>query len=73
MMPGVIAIEHGAWYDPDENSVDRGGKRQCPNQGRDVSGSCVLHEYGFGSGSENNVIGSAVPMGRFGRPIEYQT
>ena len=27
-MPGVVDIPEGAWYDPDENGVDRGG---CPN------------------------------------------
>jgi anaerobic selenocysteine-containing dehydrogenase len=24
-MPGVIDIPQGAWFDPDENGVDRGG------------------------------------------------
>jgi anaerobic dimethyl sulfoxide reductase subunit A len=24
-MPGVVDIPQGAWYDPDENGVDRGG------------------------------------------------
>jgi len=27
-MPGVVNIPQGAWYDPDENGIDRGG---CPN------------------------------------------
>ncbi len=25
LMPGVVQVESGAWYDPDENGVDRGG------------------------------------------------
>jgi anaerobic dimethyl sulfoxide reductase subunit A len=25
MMPGVVDIPQGAWYDPDEDGVDRGG------------------------------------------------
>ncbi len=28
IMPGVVAIFEGAWYDPDENGIDRGG---CAN------------------------------------------
>jgi len=28
IMPGVVDIPEGAWYDPDENSIDKGG---CPN------------------------------------------
>jgi len=27
-MPGVVDVPHGAWYDPDEKGVDKGG---CPN------------------------------------------
>ncbi|MFC1980972.1 molybdopterin-dependent oxidoreductase [Chloroflexota bacterium] len=25
IMPGVVDVPHGAWYDPDENGLDRGG------------------------------------------------
>ena len=25
IMPGVVDIPQGAWYDPDENGLDRGG------------------------------------------------
>jgi len=28
MMPGVVDVPHGAWYNPDEKGVDRGG---CAN------------------------------------------
>ncbi len=28
IMPGVVDIPQGAWHDPDENGVDRGG---CAN------------------------------------------
>jgi len=28
ILQGVVTIPEGAWYDPDENGVDRGG---CPN------------------------------------------
>ncbi|MFO7962331.1 MAG: molybdopterin-dependent oxidoreductase [Desulfobacterales bacterium] len=28
IMPGVVDIPEGAWYDPDENGIDHGG---CPN------------------------------------------
>ncbi|MFC1864550.1 molybdopterin-dependent oxidoreductase [Chloroflexota bacterium] len=28
IMPGVVCIYEGAWYDPDENGIDHGG---CPN------------------------------------------
>ena len=25
IMPGVVQVESGAWYNPDENGIDRGG------------------------------------------------
>jgi anaerobic dimethyl sulfoxide reductase subunit A len=28
ILPGVVALGEGAWYNPDENGIDRGG---CPN------------------------------------------
>ena len=44
IMPGVVEVPHGAWYDPDEKGVDRGG---CANvltsEKRSPSGSYALN------------------------------
>jgi len=48
ILPGVVDVPEGAWYDPDERGVDRGG---CPNiltrdktspGGGFVSSSCLV-------------------------------
>ena len=42
IMPGVVDVPHGAWYDPDENGLDRGG---CPN---------VLTKHAYSPGGATN-------------------
>jgi len=44
IMPGVVEVPHGSWYDPDEKGVDRGG---CANvltgEAKSPSGSFALN------------------------------
>ena len=41
IIPGVVAVTEGAWYDPDETGIDRGG---CPN-------TLTLDDYSPGGAS----------------------
>ena len=48
IMPGVVCIPQGAWYDPDENGVDRGGnpnvlmRAQHSPGGAFVTNTCLV-------------------------------
>jgi anaerobic dimethyl sulfoxide reductase subunit A len=40
IMPGVVEIPEGAWYDPDENGVDRGGNPNVLTKDSPSPGGC---------------------------------
>jgi anaerobic dimethyl sulfoxide reductase subunit A len=44
IMPGVICIFEGAWYDPDENGIDRGAcANTLTNDAYSGGGACVMN------------------------------
>ncbi|MBW1925443.1 MAG: dimethyl sulfoxide reductase subunit A, partial [Deltaproteobacteria bacterium] len=44
IIPGVVCIFEGAWYDPDENGIDRGGcANTLTNDAYSGGGACVLN------------------------------
>lgn len=44
IIPGVICIFEGAWYDPDENGIDRGGcANTLTNDAYSGGGACVMN------------------------------
>ena len=48
ILKGVVAIPEGAWYDPDENGVDRGGgpnvllKSEASPGGGFITNTCLV-------------------------------
>jgi len=47
IMPGVVDIWQGAWYDPDERGVDRGGCTNVLSSDRISGGGSVPYNTGL--------------------------
>ncbi|MBW1997549.1 MAG: molybdopterin-dependent oxidoreductase [Deltaproteobacteria bacterium] len=47
IMPGVVDLPQGAWYDPDENGIDRGGCANVLTRGARSPGGATVHNTGL--------------------------
>ena len=47
IMPGVVDLPQGAWYNPDENGIDRGGCANVLTRGACSPGGATVHNTGL--------------------------
>ena len=47
IMPGVVDLPQGAWYDPDEREVDRGGCANVLTRDAHSPGGATVHNTGL--------------------------
>lgn len=55
IMPAVVDVPHGAWYDPDEQGVDRGACASVLIRDERSAGRGISHQYIPGSSRESMI------------------